>query len=73
MTHIFRQAPSQTGCGKHDCPDCRFCQLCSDSRCHACRSGQANPPRLSFAEQIDLYERRNHGDPLRPDQPITIG
>ncbi|HTZ17180.1 MAG TPA: hypothetical protein VMB78_01940 [Dissulfurispiraceae bacterium] len=22
---------------KHSCPDCRFCQCCSESRCNMCR------------------------------------
>lgn len=25
---------------KHPCPDCFFCQWCSDDRCHACLSRQ---------------------------------
>jgi hypothetical protein len=24
---------------KHPCPDCHFCQWCSDSRCNLCRQG----------------------------------
>jgi hypothetical protein len=45
---------------KHPCPDCRFCQWCSDVRCAACL--RRSPPRrekLSMAEQIALYERVN--------------
>ncbi len=52
---------------KHPCPDCHFCQQCSDSRCYSCRSGKnrgrretAVPCRkLSLREQILLYERIN--------------
>ena len=22
---------------KHDCPDCFYCQMCSDMRCRSCR------------------------------------
>jgi hypothetical protein len=60
------------GCGKdpsskkHPCPDCHFCQSCSDARCHACRSEKYRPCRkqhcrkLSLREQIALYEQFNH-------------
>jgi hypothetical protein len=54
---------------KHPCPDCRSCQQCGDARCHACRSGHARPPRLTFAEQIALFNARNQDDEGRPDQP----
>jgi hypothetical protein len=49
---------------KHPCPDCHFCQSCSDSRCQACR-GDKNGRRvcggrkLSVVEQIRLYDRIN--------------
>lgn len=26
---------------KHGCPDCHFCQWCSDERCGLCRNDQA--------------------------------
>jgi hypothetical protein len=52
---------------KHPCPDCHFCQFCSDSRCHACRGARnqahravGRPARkLSLQEQILLYETIN--------------
>jgi len=45
---------------KHPCPDCRQCQWCSDDRCRLCLHSAAGCRRkLSFAEQIDLYERLN--------------
>lgn len=25
---------------KHSCPDCHFCQFCSDTRCQSCRGGE---------------------------------
>jgi hypothetical protein len=63
------------GCGKdpsgkkHPCPDCHFCQGCSDARCHACR-GDKNRQcqtrqcrKLSLREQIALYERVNRATP----------
>ncbi|MHC1725077.1 MAG: hypothetical protein AB9866_03490 [Syntrophobacteraceae bacterium] len=50
---------------KHACPDCHFCQLCSDSRCHSCRSQKAEGdcPKLSLSEQIRLYDEINANDP----------
>lgn len=49
---------------KHPCPDCHFCQGCSESRCQACRGGKnrcrSQPARkLSIREQICLYEEIN--------------
>lgn len=44
---------------KHPCPDCRFCQWCSDDRCRICRGEKKCPKKLSTAEQIELYERIN--------------
>ncbi len=51
---------------KHGCPDCHFCQLCSDSRCNACRGGKKKGTcnKLSFSEQIRLYEELNSKDPI---------
>jgi hypothetical protein len=31
--------PKAGGAKKHPCPDCYFCQWCSDSRCGLCRRG----------------------------------
>ncbi|GFO54013.1 hypothetical protein GMSM_10200 [Geomonas sp. Red276] len=44
---------------KHPCPDCKFCQWCSDDRCRICRPGKGCARKLSLAEQIELYERLN--------------
>ncbi|HTG82968.1 MAG TPA: hypothetical protein VL949_13570 [Geobacteraceae bacterium] len=44
---------------KHPCPDCRFCQWCGDDRCALCRGRRCGPRKLSFAEQIALYEEVN--------------
>lgn len=52
---------------KHSCPDCHFCQLCSDSRCHACRSEKSGGGcfrKMSFSEQICLYDEVNLNDPF---------
>jgi hypothetical protein len=45
---------------KHPCPDCTFCQWCSDDRCRLCLNRDACCRRkLSLAEQIELYNRLN--------------
>ncbi len=45
---------------KHPCPDCIYCQWCSDDRCRLCRTSDACRRRkLSLAEQIALYESLN--------------
>lgn len=45
---------------KHPCPDCQFCQWCSDIRCAACLGhGRSSKKKLSMAEQIELYEKVN--------------
>ncbi len=44
---------------KHPCPDCRFCQWCSDERCRLCRTKNCCRKQLSLAEQIALYEQLN--------------
>ena len=44
---------------KHPCPDCTFCQWCSDDRCRICRAKKVCGRKLSSAEQIELYERLN--------------
>ncbi|GAB7026847.1 hypothetical protein [Geotalea toluenoxydans] len=45
---------------KHPCPDCHFCQWCSDDRCRMCRGkGCGGKRKLSVAEQIALYDALN--------------
>ncbi|MEA2109687.1 MAG: hypothetical protein U9P07_09745 [Pseudomonadota bacterium] len=49
---------------KHPCADCRFCQWCGDDRCRICRGECADGRgcrirKLSFAEQIEAYEKLN--------------
>jgi hypothetical protein len=45
---------------KHPCPDCRFCQWCSDDRCQLCLSHRKScGKKLSLEEQIALYEAIN--------------
>jgi len=50
---------------KHPCPDCTYCQWCSDDRCRLCLNRNACRRKLSLAEQIARYEARNipAGDP----------
>ncbi|MBT0654656.1 hypothetical protein [Geomobilimonas luticola] len=48
---------------KHPCPDCTFCQWCSDDRCSLClRQGCGRKRKLSLQEQIALYDAINRGD-----------
>ncbi|MFZ3209757.1 MAG: hypothetical protein WA140_13155 [Geobacteraceae bacterium] len=44
---------------KHPCPDCHFCQWCSDDRCRLCRGERVCRRKLSLQEQIALYEAVN--------------
>ena len=45
---------------KHPCPDCSFCQWCSDDRCTLClRTDGYCTKKLSVTEQIALYEAVN--------------
>lgn len=75
------------GCGsgasrrKHPCPDCHFCQDCSDARCHACRRDRTQsldgwcPRKLSLREQVALYEalNRSDADPSHDSCPAAAG
>lgn len=48
---------------KHPCPDCAFCQWCSDDRCRLCLDRKpANRRKLSLREQVELYEAVNKGN-----------
>jgi hypothetical protein len=52
-----------SGRKKHPCPDCSFCQWCSDDRCNLCLGKKGRGGRkLSIQEQIDLYESVNRTD-----------
>lgn len=56
---------------KHPCPDCTFCQWCSDDRCRLCRGGHAcHGKKLSLAEQIALYDEINR-TPVAAGPAIT--
>jgi hypothetical protein len=44
---------------KRPCPDCKFCQWCSDDRCRICRGEKGCGKKLSISEQIALYEKIN--------------
>jgi len=50
----------EPGTKKCPCPDCKFCQRCSDDRCRICRREQGCARKLSSAEQIALYEKINN-------------
>lgn len=62
---LFDPSCLQSGTGKkHQCADCHFCQGCSESRCHTCRSSRTRAQgltgsKLSLREQICLYEAIN--------------
>jgi hypothetical protein len=58
---------------KHPCPDCQFCQWCSDIRCAACLGkGKPRRKKLSIAEQIALYEKVNR-EFCAEKEPKTCG
>ncbi len=61
----------EPGCGiaparkKHPCPDCHYCQSCSEARCQSCRveDKRTDKPsfrKLSMREQILLFEKINN-------------
>jgi tRNA1Val (adenine37-N6)-methyltransferase len=61
-----RKEMSPTETKKHPCPDCTFCQWCSDDRCALClRTDSCCKKKLSVAEQIALYDGIN-----RKSQPL---
>ncbi|HPX61122.1 MAG TPA: hypothetical protein PLN25_05055 [Deltaproteobacteria bacterium] len=50
---------------KHPCPDCTFCQWCSDDRCRLCLNrAKCCRKKLSIEEQIALYDDLN-----KPSKP----
>jgi hypothetical protein len=63
MDRVFEPGGgSQQEGKKHPCPDCSFCQFCSETRCLTCRSDRNRRSvipckKLSFQEQILLYEK----------------
>lgn len=63
---------------KHPCKDCHFCQFCSDARCQSCRTGtdqvnDVSSEKLSFREQILLYERINAQSKKKKQSHIHTG
>lgn len=57
---------------KHSCPDCHFCQFCSETRCRACRSTTPCGKKLSISEQLALNDRVNQDDPVDPGLPLHL-
>jgi hypothetical protein len=50
----------RTSTKKHPCPDCTFCQHCSEDRCRLCVGRKSSCCRkLSMAEQIARYDALN--------------
>lgn len=74
LSRVYQPKQGATGAQKkHPCPDCHFCQLCSDVRCQSCRKSHCGPPSMKAAnrsvrEQIALFEQINI-EPLQT--PIT--
>jgi tRNA1Val (adenine37-N6)-methyltransferase len=62
---------------KFPCPDCSFCQWCSDDRCNLCRGvGHPAGRKLCQAEQIALFESLNRtpvdpGETARSSIPLA--
>lgn len=60
---------------KHPCPDCSYCQWCSDERCALClKKGDSCRKKLTMAEQIAQYDevnRRNRLD-CRVDETVDL-
>jgi len=48
---------------KHPCPDCHFCQWCSDNRCGLCLEGTARPPAGSSATGGRCRKKPGRGRP----------
>ncbi|MEI8355597.1 MAG: hypothetical protein WCG31_05850 [Deltaproteobacteria bacterium] len=54
---------------KHPCPDCTYCQWCSDDRCRICLGHKGScRKKLSMQEQIELYDRLNRAGGNIPDR-----
>jgi hypothetical protein len=47
---------------KHPCPDCSYCQWCSDDRCRLCLNRKCRRRKLSLTEQIRLYDALNRDE-----------
>ncbi|ROQ90878.1 hypothetical protein [Desulfosoma caldarium] len=62
MARVYAPAANRETPKKNPCPDCHFCLQCSEARCQTCRRTACGGKRLSFAEQIALYERLNARD-----------
>lgn len=54
---------------KHACPDCAFCQFCSETRCNSCRGTIRKKKKLSTEEQIARFESLNPED-RNPSAPL---
>lgn len=67
LKHVYEPRKKQgEGARKYPCPDCHFCQFCSEVRCRSCRDSSVQgktglPRKLSLSEQIRLYEEMNPG------------
>ncbi len=67
MTHPDEKC--DRACKKHPCPDCVFCQQCSETRCNACRGKKNKALKMTVAEQIQRFETLNH-ELQAPEEPV---
>lgn len=52
---------------RKQCPDCRYCQGCSQDRCRLCRrKRKPGPVKLSLTEQIARYDKINRPKGRKP-------
>jgi hypothetical protein len=71
MEVIYRYSDSRS-LRKHNCPDCEYCQLCSDTRCNPCRSRQKAKSRQTMADQIEQFEKINCLETNDPRLPLYL-
>lgn len=75
LLRVYQPAGSADAGKKNPCPDCHFCQQCSEARCQACRRTRLPGRRLSLSEQIALYERlnaRTASEPSPEKGPLSV-
>jgi hypothetical protein len=58
----------EAGCKKHECPDCRFCQWCSPSRCSGCLDQPGHEGEVGNGNRSKVEnESRDDFEKDRPD------
>ncbi|MCU0580201.1 MAG: hypothetical protein MUF69_11770 [Desulfobacterota bacterium] len=67
MEELRPLAPPGIAPKRGKCPDCRYCQGCSQDRCRLCRGKKKPGPfKLSLTEQIALYDKINRPKGKKP-------